>query len=467
MSSVTVIGDGLAGSMAALAAARERPSASVTLLSTHDRERDASASAGDVPPDSGPRPISGLIGVLGCMPDGEGPLAEPFERISDLPSTHPYRLVGIDAVRDGLALFDDVTGERYGGDRSERNALVPTATGRFRPTARYPDAVAAGRLGDQVPTSLVGFDALPAFDAPLAAERLTEYVPYRVNGLTVGFPATVSVGPDPTPIDRRPLECARALDDAERTTGESTDTADGNDRTVRDDEDSQTADSDDEENVLVDGLHEELDVFLEAKDRVGFPAVLGLENGERVRQRLADSFDLAVFEVPLGPPSIPGMRLGSVLADALATAGVEMTAAAIDGIESSDDHIDAVRLSDGERHQGEAFVLATGGVGDGGLVADRRDIREPVAECHLDVPSDRSDWARSDPLGDHRFASMGVSIEESLRPLTRRKNPVFENLWAAGRIIAGYDPVAEGSDGGVAVATGTLAGRLAAESLSE
>lgn len=438
MTDVVVLGGGLAGSMAAIAAARS--SASVTLVSTRDREPPASTPTGGPRPAGGPQPAGGLIGVLGYTPEGDGPLAEPLGAIPDLPSTHPYRVVGVDAVREGLALFDDVTGDAYAGEGSERNALVPTATGRLRPTARYPEAVAAGLASDRRATSLVGFDALPSFAPALAAERLAEHLPYRVNGLTVGFPAEVSAGPDQGSTDRTPLACAQAFDAAENPN------------------DGARA-----ENRVVDGLRDELDVFLEAKERAGFPAVLGLEHGQRVRERLAESFGLDVFEVPVGHPSVPGMRLGSLLADALADAGVDTTAAPIEGLETSDGHVDAVRLNGGEVRQGEAFVLATGGVAEGGLVADREGLHEPVAGCHVDAPANRSTWADPDPLGDHAFARFGVSVDASLRPLTRRGDPAFENLGAAGRILGGHDAVAEGSAGGVSIATGAVAGAIATD----
>ncbi len=441
MTDVVVLGDGLAASMAAIAAGRA--GASVGLVSPPPRK------PGPTLPAEWPRPAGGLVGVLGYTPDGDGPLADPFAAIPDLPPSHPYSLVGTGAVREGLALFDDVTGDAYGGEGAGRNALVPTAWGRLRPAARYPDGVAAGLASDRLATSLVGFDALPSFDPAMAAERLDECLPYRVNGLSVGFPAAASAGPDPGPTDRTPLECARAFD-----AGEDGPTGD-----------EGADDSPDAENPAVERLCDELDVFLDTKDRVGFPAVLGLEEGDRVRERLADSLGLDVFEVPLGPPSVPGVRLGSLLADALAGAGVDVTRAAVDGVATSDGRVDAVRLDGGGVHHGETFVLATGGVADGGLVADRGGVHEPVAGCHVEAPADRSAWADPEPLGDHAFARFGVPVDASLRPLTRRGNPAFENLRAAGRVLGGHDSVAEGSAGGVSVATGTVAGRTAAEQL--
>ena len=90
---VVVIGGGLAGLTAALAAARE--GADVRLVSA---KQSTLAQA------------SGLVDVLGYAPDGRGPIADPFAALPDLPDEHPYSTVGEDALCDGLALFDDVTG---------------------------------------------------------------------------------------------------------------------------------------------------------------------------------------------------------------------------------------------------------------------------------------------------------------------------------------------------------------------
>ena len=121
-SDVLVIGGGLAGSMAALAAARE--GADVRIVSAAENTL---------------RVATGLIDVLGYAHRTETdrdstPLSDPFEAIPDLPAEHPYRTVGVESVRDGLALFDEVTGENYRGGHTDQNALVTTAGGRVKPT---------------------------------------------------------------------------------------------------------------------------------------------------------------------------------------------------------------------------------------------------------------------------------------------------------------------------------------------
>ncbi len=152
---VLVIGGGLAGATAALAAAER--DVQVRLVSYKQ---------------STLRNASGLIDVLGYTPAGDGPLVDPFEALETLPEGHPYERVGSEVVRDALSFFDDIAGDAYAGSHTDANALVPTHGGTVKPTARYPTSTAAGLASDDRDTLLVGFETLPDFEAPLAASHL-------------------------------------------------------------------------------------------------------------------------------------------------------------------------------------------------------------------------------------------------------------------------------------------------------
>jgi glycerol-3-phosphate dehydrogenase subunit B len=416
VSDVVVVGGGLAGCVSALAAARADPDVRVTLVSRAETTLHEA---------------SGLVDVLGYTPDGEGPLADPFASIPALPDSHPYSAVGVEGLRAGLSLFDDAVGGAYCGGGTDRNALVPTCWGRVKPTARYPASVAAGLASERRAATLVGFDRLTGLDAPLAAERLSRQLPYRVDGITVDAPAALVAGPEA--VDRTPLRVARALDGDE---------------------------------AVLDALVDSLDVYLGRKDRAGFPAVLGLARHDRVREALAERLGVAVFEVPMGPPSVPGLRLQRLLDDALSAAGVRVeTDTAVVGVEATDGRVDELRLDASDRDAlcGSEFVLATGGVAGGGVRGRADAVTEPVFGCHVAAPDDRSAWGDSHPLGEHPFARLGVSVDGSMRPLDRRGDPEFGNLRAAGSVLGGHDFAAEKSGSGVSIATGYAAGVRAGE----
>ncbi|WP_435178056.1 glycerol-3-phosphate dehydrogenase subunit GlpB [Halorussus sp. AFM4] len=435
---VTVIGGGLAGMTAALAAARE--GAAVRVLSHKD---------------STLRSASGLVDVLGYLPEESaterepGPLADPFEAIPDLPERHPYRTVGPEGVREGLALFDDVVGDRYRGGHTDRNALVPTHGGTVKPTARYPASVAPGLASDDRPVLLVGFETVPDLDAPLAADHLRAAgVPFPVRGVTVRFPGGFRA-------DAARTRLADALDANERVT-----VGDG-------------AGPYSESLPIRRALAETVKEHLGDAERVGFPALLGEHETGDVLADLGAELGAAVFEVPTGPPSLPGMRLEGALRAACREAGVRFTTGnPVVDFEteggaggSAPDSVAAVRV---ERNgaaipfRADQFVLATGGLVGKGVESDRDRVREPVFDCRVPHPDDRYDWSADRAFGDHAFARFGVETDGKLRPLDRAGDPEFRNLRAAGAVLGGYDFAAEQSGSGVSLATGLAAGRRAA-----
>ncbi|WP_436344697.1 glycerol-3-phosphate dehydrogenase subunit GlpB [Natronorubrum sp. FCH18a] len=424
---VLVIGGGLAGASAALAAA----------------ERDVRVRLVTYK-QSTLRHASGLIDVIGYTPDGEGPLVDPFEALPDLPEGHPYERVGSEAVREALAFFDEIAGETYAGSHTEANALVPTHGGTVKPTARYPVSTAAGLASDARDTLLVGFETLPDFEAPLAADHLEAAgAPFSARGVTVSFPGIVR-------DDAKVTRYAHLLDH-----DESVATGDG-----------ETG----ARNALATTVYE----HLEDESRVGFPAILGDDHADEVRAALEDALGVDVFEVPMGPPSLPGMRLEDLLYNALEEAGVRMTSgvpvveyetAAEGETDSSDgdriDHVVVDRNGTMVPHRADQYVLATGGLVGKGVRSERERVFEPLFDCYVPHASDRYDWFVDDVFGEQPYARFGLAPDRELRPLDADDEPEFSNLRAAGAVLGGYDFAAEKSGAGVSLATGYVAGTRA------
>ncbi|ARS90456.1 glycerol-3-phosphate dehydrogenase subunit GlpB [Natrarchaeobaculum aegyptiacum] len=430
---VLVVGGGLAGATAALAAAREDV-----------RVRIVSATQSTL------RQASGLIDVLGYPPDGAGtedPIVDPFDAIADLPTGHPYERVGADAVRDALEFFDRVAGDAYAGSHTDVNALVPTYAGRVKPTARYPAATAAGLASDPRDTLLVGFDTIPDFDAPLAAGHLEAAgVPFAVRGVTVSFPGIER-------DDAKVTRYAHLLDRNEPVWRGGSETG------------SRAA------------LASVVEDRLAGESRVGFPAILGDDHATAVRTDLEAALDVDVFEVPMGPPSLPGLRLEDLLYGALEDAGVRVTTGVpVVDYESARGGADDRTGADSDRighvvvdrngaavpHRADQYVLATGGLVGTGIESDREQVTEPVFDCHVAHPDDRYDWFVDDVFGDQPYARFGVDVDRDLRPLEAGGGLEFSNLRAAGSVLSGYDFAAEKSGSGVSLATGYVAGTRAA-----
>lgn len=423
---VLIIGGGLAGATAALAAADRG-----------DRVRLVSAKQSTL------RHASGLIDVLGYTPAGDGPLVEPFAALSDLPQGHPYQRVGPDAVRESLAFFDSIAGEAYAGSGTDSNALVMTYGGTVKPTVRYPVSTAAGLASDDRDTLLVGFETLPDFDAPLSAAHLESTgVPFAVRGVTVRFPGLAR-------DDAKLTRYAHLLDRDERV------------RAVGD-------------SGAREALAAAVEPHVEGTSRVGFPAILGDERADEVRVDLADRLGADVFEVPMGPPSLPGTRLEDLLYDALEDAGVRVTTGVpvVDYEPNAEggkrvDHVIVDRNGTKIPHRADQYVLATGGLVGKGIRSERERVFEPIFDCHVPHPSDRYDWFVDDAFGDQPYAKFGLPVDRDLRPLDATGNPEFSNLRAAGAIVGGYDFAAEKSGAGVSLATGYVAGHSAGAEVSD
>ena len=455
-SDVLVIGGGLAAVTAAVSAARE--GADVRLVS-HKASTLRQASGlidalGYVPATEPAKPLRDGPPTAGRnldpdeWPDPEGPLADPFEGIDRLPESHPYRVVGGDALREGLTLFDDLAGDAYRGGHTERNALVPTFGGAVKPTARYPAAAEAGLASDDRPMLVVGFRSLTEYDARAFAGRLEAAgVPFDVAGAEVEFAEGFRA-------DAKITRLAKALDHDEEIDGVPAREALAK--------------------AVSPHLHDVVDEDggVDRVERVGFPAFLGDDRGEAVRGELADRLGADVFEIPMGPPSLPGLRLEDRLFDALDAEGVRFeTGNPVVGVESATDgRVETVAVDRNGRtapYGADAFVLATGGLVGKGLDSDREGVREPVFDLHVDQPADRYEWFVDDAFGDQPYARFGVRPDERCRPTDGDGAAQYENVFAAGGVVGGADAAREKSASGVSLATGIVAGRQAATEASQ
>ncbi|WP_066416621.1 glycerol-3-phosphate dehydrogenase subunit GlpB [Halorubrum aethiopicum] len=465
-SEVLVVGGGIAGITAAIAAAREGAD---TRLVSHKASTLRQASGlidalGYLPATEPAKPLREGPPTAGRnldpdeWPDPEGPLADPFEAIDRLPEDHPYRLVGADALREGLDLFDDLVGDAYLGGHTDRNALVPTFGGSVKPTARYPASAAAGLASDDRPALIVGFRSLTEYDARTFADRLAAAgVPFDVAGAEVEFAEAFRA-------DAKITRLAKALDRDEPIDG--------------------TPAREALAKAVGPHLHDVVDGEggVDRVERVGFPAFLGDDHAAEVRAELGDRLGADVFEIPMGPPSLPGLRLEDLLYDALDDAGVRFETGTpavgyeVDGGgdggggDGSGDRIDRLvmdRKGSEVPYGAEAIVLATGGLVGKGLDSDRDGVREPVLDLHVPQPADRYEWFVDDAFGEQPYARFGVRPDERLRPLDESGEVAYGNVRVAGAVVGGADVAREKSASGVSLATGLVAGREAAREVGQ
>ncbi len=208
-------------------------------------------------------------------------------------------------------------------------------------------------------------------------------------------------------------------------------------------------------------LGKELRRLVSPGERIGLPAVLGLDHHAEVIDELQTLSGALIFEIPTLPPSVPGMRLYRALRERLRGHGVRIEAGmeAI-GFGTEGDRIAWVETETSARplrHHAAAYLLATGGILGGGFTSDPAgNLREVVFNLPLNAPPERSRWFRSeflDPRGQPIFQA-GVEVNTGFQPVDGQGRPIYANLWAAGGLLAHADPIRERSLEGLSLATG-------------
>jgi glycerol-3-phosphate dehydrogenase subunit B len=373
---------------------------------------------------------AGCVDVFGYAPEnGEDPLEKPDRAIQELIEAapqHPYSLIGLEkldyALRAVQALFQKGGYLLHGS--IERNWLLPSAAGAFRPTCLAPETMIAGDLRSPEPLLLVGFGGYHDFCPHLAADNL------RAQGIEARAIEVVL----PSLQKRRRVDTMTLMHLFER-------------------EDFRAEAA----GVIQPHLNE--------KPRVGLPAVLGLRAATRVLRDLEDRLACRVFELPGLPPSVPGMRLHHVLVEAIQQAGGQvLNGMEVQGMTAKNGRIEAVWAEAAARkipHRAANYIVSTGGfLGDGIRVDHRGRVREMVFDLPVTGIPARGEWFQSEFLSaqGQRLYRSGVSVGPGWQPVDAEGKLLYKNLYAAGGALAHHDPLRERSLEGVGLATGYQAG---------
>lgn len=418
---VIVIGAGLAGLMAAEAA--QRQGARVLVLA---RGMGSLALT------------TGCIDGLGYIPGtSKAPLASPLKALSQLKEEHPhhpYASVGQERILDALDHFQElcqVMDLPYTGT-FKANLLLPTPLGTYHPTCLVPETMAKGTLSIPGSVLLLGFRGLKDFSPFLAAENLN--LLHSQGEVAPSFRAEA--------LDKLDLG-GRAINGLNL---------------------AQAFDSKDFRKEFA----KKIKPTLRSGERLGLPAVLGLHFPGEAWAELREMLNAEVFEIPLPPPSVPGIRLYRKLKMRLQEKGVRIFVglSALNPLKGPRglNGFSLGKSKNSPVYRAKAVVLATGKFVGGGLDSERGRIFETLLDLPVKYPKNRREWFSPrllNPAGQP-FNRFGVEVNEHLQPVDTEGRVIYSNLFAAGGIIAHGDSMSEKSGGGVAIATGYLAGKLAA-----
>ncbi len=410
-SELTIIGTGMAGMAAACFAA-----------DNHIRTAQIGVNSGMIY-------ASGFLDLMGVHPVATGQTREnPWQAIAqlveDVPD-HPYARLRPSEIETAMTRFLHFMDE---ADRPYqfspgRNTEVITPVGTTKLTYAVPRSMWAGAvaLKEKRPCLITDFIGLKAFSARQITDMLLPRWP-EIRMLRIPFPSGGASA------DLYPEQMARSLEV--------------------------------EKNRLQ--LADAIRPHLGNASAMGLPGILGIYKPRRVREHLEKLLGVDIFEITTIPPSVPGIRLKDALEALVTRKGVRL--------------ISQKRVLSAERQKNGNFILGIGDHGSKtieqiiesrgvimaggrflgmGLHAGRKEISEPLFNLPVFQPEDRALWHRTDffdPNG-HPINQAGLEIDDAFRPTDLAGKAVYDNLFAAGSILAHQDWMRQKCGAGLAIAT--------------
>jgi glycerol-3-phosphate dehydrogenase subunit B len=360
--------------------------------------------------------FSNTIDVLGKVPE-EIKLRDGLSRwIQDHPE-HPYGKAGLERIEEALSSFNSLFPPPYTfQSKNETNSLIPTGAGTFRPTYLIPSTMMKGIALKEKKTLIVGFKGYKDF----YAQRLSDL--FKCRGLTLSLPERPQIELIATAL-------ARWM----------------------------------EQLSIREFIGTEVRKQIRDEVAIGLPAVLGVNDPMGIRKDLEKKIGVPVFEIPVLPPSIPGMRIFNRFKERLTQRGVtflmgySVSKVTLKGKKC--EGIEILHPPVTTSYSGDHYILATGRFIGGGLKADRERISEPLFNLPVSEPESREDWFGKSFFNEHPVHRAGIQTDSALRPVDEAGRVIFENVRVAGTILAGHHWLDEKSREGIEIVTGYSAAR--------
>ncbi len=350
-----------------------------------------------------------------------------WRRLVDRRATHPYSRLGLrrDEVSKHLSRALELLGELGLGRADDSNA-VPGPHGAPYAVDIAAESVRRRPFEPGTRLCVVGADTLDSYRAEPTARRLD-----RADELDVELwngPPFDGLGDGTS----HPVRAARSLW-----------------RAFESSEDS-----------LFDSLAEHC--RQRSIDVVLLPPCIGatFPTHRAMMEGLREVLPCDVAEMPAERDSIHGWRIDRALRDE----DSNTIRGELRHLDVADGGID-VTVESAEPFRASACLLATGGFFDGGLPTEAP-FREEFTGAPLWVdgaPVDNADEVfvprllDERPWDDHRLFRAGLAIDNDSRVLDRDGSPKSNALFAAGRLLSGFNPIHDGCSMGVELVSGLAA----------
>ena len=366
--------------------------------------------------------FSNTIDVLGAAPKATR-LSDGLSKwMKDRPK-HPYAKAGLNRIMEALSSFTSLFPPPYSFQAvGNGNCLIPTGAGTLRPTYLLPVTMVAGTSLKEGNGLIVGFKGFKDFYANYVANQL------NCRGVTLSLSEAFNQEITATALARLT-----------------------------------------EKESFRETIGGKIKEKLNGETRVGFPALLGIHNPYMVKKELEETIKAEVFEIPILPPSIPGIRIFNRFREWLTQRGVTfllgnpISKAILKGNRCEGVHLLNPPVSN--LYSADRYILAAGRFVGGGLVADEEKIFEPIFNLLVDQPKSREDWFGKSFFDDshHPVHQAGVVTDSSFRAIDGKGEVLLENVWVTGSILAVHHCTEEKSREGIEIATGYMAAKQALE----
>jgi len=362
--------------------------------------------------------FSNTIDLLGVLPKGIKINDGLSQWVKDH-SEHPYSKLEWERIKEALFSFTSLFPPPYSFQNiDDGNCFIPTGTGTLRPTYLIPVTMIAGTSLNKRDGLIAGFKALKDFYPNYVAAQL------KCRGVTLPLPETSTPQMTSAAITRLM-----------------------------------------EKETFRDRISKEIKKHLNGETRIGLPAILGLRDPIGVKKDLEEIIGVEVFEIPMLPPSIPGMRIFNRFKEWLIQRGVTfLLGHAISKANLKGKRCEGVEVFHppvSSSYSADSYILATGRFIGGGLVAGEQKILEAIFDLPVFQPKSREDWFGNSFFNEHPIHRAGILTDPFFRPVDEKGNLVLENVWVAGSILAHHHCFEEKSREGIEIATGYWAAKNA------